>query len=249
MAASSTPFDAERELEDLRRRAYGPHPDIQADPAALARLRELEAARSASPPYDAYPEIGPPAAVAADEPAVDGDWSSPDPPDWAAGEHSPPPLWQRLTSKQARRASFVAGALVALVALVYTVAGLVGPRADATLHPIADEPDRVVLSLLRFVGADVDRSTVRGYQTYRGFQPWFSRENGGSQCFMLVDRSTSTVDGANCVPPGVDLFADVGEWPLLGEDYTEGLPDGSIIRFHYRGDSVDVFLYPSSTIG
>lgn len=36
--------DADRELNDLRARAYGPHPDIEADPAALARLIDLEAA-------------------------------------------------------------------------------------------------------------------------------------------------------------------------------------------------------------
>ena len=36
--------DAERELNDLRARAYGPKPDIEADPAAIARLIELEAA-------------------------------------------------------------------------------------------------------------------------------------------------------------------------------------------------------------
>ena len=63
---------------------------------------------------------------------------------------------------------------------------------------------------------------------------------------MLVDRPTRSVDGANCVPPWIDLFADVGAWPLLGNDYVEGLPDGSIIRFHYSGDTVDVFLYPAS---
>ncbi len=49
MDASSPPSDAERELDELRRRAYGPHPDIQNDPAALARLTELEAARTESP--------------------------------------------------------------------------------------------------------------------------------------------------------------------------------------------------------
>ncbi|BDV30894.1 hypothetical protein [Microbacterium terricola] len=36
------PLDARAELADLRRRAYGPDADIHADPAALARLRELE---------------------------------------------------------------------------------------------------------------------------------------------------------------------------------------------------------------
>ena len=64
MDASSPPSDAERELNELRARAYGPHPDIQADPAALARLTELEAAHIASPPDGADTEIGAPAAAA-----------------------------------------------------------------------------------------------------------------------------------------------------------------------------------------
>ena len=248
MAASSLPSDAERELDELRRRAYGPHPDIQADPDALARLRELEAARAESPPAGVHAETGRLAAAMDDEPAADAAWTSADPPDWAAGEGSPPSLWQRLTSKWGRRLSFLAGALVALVALVYTVAGLIGPRPDVSLHPIPDEADAVVLSMLGFLEADFDPTSLRGYQTYRGFQPWFYREIPGTNCLLLIDRSTGTVDGANCVPPGVDLFSDVGQWPLQGKDYTEGLPDGSIIRFHYGGNSVDVFVYPTSII-
>ncbi|HYH75989.1 MAG TPA: hypothetical protein VD841_00580 [Arthrobacter sp.] len=60
---------------------------------------------------------------------------------------------------------------------------------------------------------------------------------------MLIERSGPTVDGANCVPPGVDLIADLGT--LSGDEVMKGLPDGSIVRFHYRGDAVDVFLYPA----
>ena len=37
------PSDAGRELDELRARAYGPDHDIDGDPRALARLRELEA--------------------------------------------------------------------------------------------------------------------------------------------------------------------------------------------------------------
>jgi hypothetical protein len=244
MDASSSPSDAERELDELRRRAYGPHPDIQFDPAALARLTELEAARTASPPDGADTEIGEPAAAADGAPVAVSAWAAsradrPDPaaaiaPVVASSEGSPRSLWHRL---RARRSSFVAGALVAFFALAYTVAWLVGPHPDATLYPVADEADGVVLSLLEFLGADANPSSIRGYQPYRGVEPWFSEERQGFQCFMIVERSSRTVDGANCVPPGVDLFADIG---------AEGLPDGSIIRFHYRGDSVDVFLYPAS---
>jgi hypothetical protein len=255
MDPSSPPSDAKRELDELRRRAYGPHPDIQADPAALARLKELEAARTALPP-DSYTAIGEPAASADGAPLADSAWAasiaaSPDPaagiaPEVASSKSSPRSLWQRLTATRARRSWFVTGALVASIALACTLAWLVGPHPDATLHPIADEADGVVLAMLAHLGADDDHSSISGYQPYRGVEPWFLVDSQGFQCFMLIQRSGPTVDGANCVPPGVDLFADIVASPLSSDGWREGLPNGSIIRFHYRRDTVDVFLYPAS---
>ena len=51
MSASLSPD--ENELRELRARAYGPNADIQSDPAALARLSELEAAHMPKPIEDA----------------------------------------------------------------------------------------------------------------------------------------------------------------------------------------------------
>ena len=248
MDASSPPSDAERELDELRRRAYGPHPDIQVDPAAMARLTELEAALTAGPPGGAHTEIGEPAAVEDGAPVAEtAGTSRADRPDSvASGEDSPRSLWQRLTASRDRRGAFVAGALAAVLALAYAVAWLVGPHPDATVHRIPDEADGVVLSLLSFLGTDAELSSIRGYEPYRGLEPWFAVDAQGFQCFMIIERSSRTVDGGNCVPPGVDLFADIGAWPLLGDDFMRGLPDGSIIRFHYRGDSVDVVVYPAT---
>lgn len=233
MDASSLPSDAERELVELRKRAYGPHPDIQDDPVALARLTELEAARTTSPPGGADTEISE-AGAAAIEPVME------------SSEGSRRSLWHRLTATRARRISFVAGALVAILALGYAVVWLVAPHPDATLRQTADEADGAVLSVLDFLEADVDPSSIRGFQPYRGLEPWFAVDSQGFQCFMLIERRGPTVDGANCVPPGVDLFAEIGTLPQLGDDFPDGLPEGSLIRFHYRGDSVDVFIYPAS---
>ena len=61
---------------------------------------------------------------------------------------------------------------------------------------------------------------------------------------MLIQRSAPFIDGANCVPPGVNLLADIDGGNLSADAGREGLPNGSIVRFHYRGDSVVVFLYP-----
>jgi hypothetical protein len=255
MNASPLPPDAERELDALRRRAYGPHSDIQTDPAALARLTELEAARSAPGRADTALESGaagtgaPPADSAQTDPGADEQDPAPGPAPVVAHNEGPlrsrwHHLWDRVTATRARRNSSVTGALVVFLALSYSIEWLVGPRPDATLHPLPAEADEVVFSLLYVLGADVDRSSLRGYERYRGFEPWFAVNKQGQQCFMIVDRSGPSVDGANCVPSDVDLFADIGAWPLLGNDYMEGLPDGSILRFHYRGDSVEVVLYP-----
>ncbi|MGS0688834.1 hypothetical protein ACVBEQ_27415 [Nakamurella sp. GG22] len=256
MDAPSPPSDAERQLEELRRRAYGPHPDIQNDPAALAKLTELEAARTESLLNCIETKNGGHAEAADGGPAAVSlrTQSEANRPDSATGlapvvaskEDTLRSSAHRFNGTLARR--FVAGALVAVVALGYTVAWLDGPDPDATLRPTARGADELVLSMLERLGAESDPSSMRSYQTYAGYEPWFFMERPGFQCFMLIHVASRTVDGANCVPPEVDLFADTGEWPFVGNDYIEGLPDGSVIRFHYRGDSVDVFVYPASGV-
>ena len=255
MDASTPPSDAEQELDDLRRRAYGPHPDIQADAAALARLTELEAALGGSPPGAADAGVGTSATTPEAAPRDDSVWAQSDPDGLDA--ESPPEeeadagrlwsAWHWLTATPARR--IVAAALTAALVITPAVAWIIGPHPDATLRAIEDEPDGVVLSLLDFLGADPEPASIRGYEPYRGYQPWFSVEKGGRQCLMLVEPNGPAVDGANCVPPGVELFADSTAWRLLGDNLQNRLPHGSMVRFHYRGDSVDVYLYPSSDEG
>ena len=255
MDASSPPSDTERELDELRTRAYGPQPDIHNDPAALARLTELEAAHTESFLKGVDTESGGQAEAADGGPAADSvrtlsEAVRPDSagvaPVVASKEGRPRSSAHRFNGTLARR--FVAGALVTVVALGYTVAWLDGPDPDATLRPTAGGADELVLSMLERLGAESDTSGMRGYQTYRGYEPWFFMERQGFQCLMLIHVESLTVDGANCVPPDVDLFADIGEWPYFGNDFFEDLPDGSVIRFHYRGDWVDVFLYRASEV-
>jgi len=188
MDASPSPSDdGERELNELRGRAYGPHPDIQVDPTALARLTELEAAHIASRLGGADTGVGAPDAGADDAPRGDTGWAAPeaDRPHTAAvitpvvpfSGDSPRSLWHRLTATRAGRSSVVVGALVAVLALAYAAAWLTGPHPDATLHPIEDEPNGAVLSMIDFLGADADLSTIRGYQPYRGSRTLVPREH------------------------------------------------------------------------
>lgn len=268
MDASSSRSDAQRELDELRRRAYGPHPDIESDPAALVRLAELEAAHTASLRTATGTEFTAPAAAPDSGPGAHPTWTTsieewPEPatsvaPAAEAGTGLVSSAWRRRAAIQVRRYSFMATlmstVLAVFVAAVITVAWIVRPRPDATLHQIADEADSAVLQMLGFLstlefpwGEAAGQSSFRGYQQYRGFEPWFFVDGRGYRCFMLIDRSGPFVDGANCVPPGVDLFADVGGQTHSGDGAVMGLPKGSVVRFHYRGDSVDVFLYPASS--
>jgi hypothetical protein len=254
MNTPAVPPDAERELAALRARAYGPDADIHTDAAALARLWELETAHrpkspeldneldAAVPSLDREPVVAPSVTERYDdgaEPAAD---ISPDDP---GSEDSPPSGWRRAVATPAGRTTAVVGALAAVLAAGYAVGWLVGPHPDATLRPAADEASTLALSMIDFLGVQADVSTVRGYERYQGIEPWFFEDELGFHCFMLV-TAPAFVDGANCVPPGVDLFADMIPWTELVDENSEPLPAGSIIRFHYLEDRVDVDVYTPS---
>jgi hypothetical protein len=255
MDTPSVPSDAARELAELRARAYGPDADIQADPAALRRLRELEAARLRlpRPPERGDDEADAPAASGARDPEVKpsatqgGDVGSQAGPDISpdAAEARPRPRSMRTASTRPGRTTIIVGAVAAVIAVGYAVDWLVGPHPDVTLRAVTDTASSSALAMIGFLEAQPDASTIRGYGSYRGIEPWFFTNEEGYHCFMLVTGPAS-VDGANCVPPGVELFADVTPWRQLVDEDTEPLPAGSIIRFHYRDDRVDVYVYPPS---
>jgi hypothetical protein len=253
MDSSSVPSDAARELAELRARAYGPDADIQTDPAALARLRELEASRLPRPPERGDDEADAPAASGARDPDVEpavthggvtgeaGPAISAD-----AAIEAPSRLRSgRTAATRAGRAGVVVGAVAGALAVGYAVDWFVGPHPDATLRPVTDTASSVALAMIGFLEAQPDPSTIHGYDSFRGIEPWFFKNEQGFHCFMLI-TGPATVDGANCVPPGVDLFADVMPGRQLVDEDTEPLPAGSIIRFHYRDDRVDVYVYPAS---
>lgn len=249
MDSSSVPPDAERELAVLRARAYGPAADIETDHAALARLRELEAAHLQGPPVRGDEADAPGSAGARDpdveESATQGGVGAEAGPDDSAVAAIVDPL--RLRSRRgpvtrASRATIAAGGVAAALAVGYAVDWLVGPHADATLLPVTDTASSSALAMLGYLEAQPAASTIRGYDSFWGIEPWFFKNEQGFHCFMLV-TGPATVDGANCVPPGVDLFADISSQLL--DEQTEPLPAGSMIRFHHRDGRVDVYVYPS----
>ena len=216
------PSDTDRELNALRLRAYGPDPDIEADPAALARLVELEAAHSAAAA----------AAAAAPTEPPDGDrWRS----------HR-----RRATETVRRRGRLVTGSVVVAVLLVYS-AWLLAPRPDATLRPTAGEASDQLIANMHALGFEGDPSSLRTFEPYLDVELWSMVDVKGLLCLMVVTGDQP--DHTQCVPPGVELSVDFDPWPSWGGSEAVRLPDGSVIRFHLREDAVDVYVYPASKAG
>ena len=249
MSESGTSFEDEAELRALHVRAYGPDPDIQDDPAAFARLIELEAVRAqhasaASPSPEERPpaDPAPAASASADDPsALLPAPESLSPPGSAARLS----LARRLTSSPSRLLAVATAAGLAAGAVIYAVATLVGPRPDATLAPTAAAPDELLIALVRNSGPiDIDLSTLQSYETFGGIEPWYAVDDYGNPCLILIERSRERLVDAECTPAEADLVGDYGEWPAYEYDFGDGLPDGSIVRFQHRGNSVEAFVHP-----
>lgn len=257
---SSHPSDTERELRELRARAYGPDPEIGNDPEALARLSELEAVHglegsswSGSPDDGveagvddaAYvapglgaaadgtiePETATDAADAADA-AVD---SEPARPGWWQT------LWRRATATRARRIVSAVGAGIAVAAVLATTTLMSVPRPDATLRPTGVEADNVVRSMVTAYaqGFEIDASTLRAYGSYRDMELWFARNAFESRCLLAVQRERLNLAEWHCVPTDAQLFIDVSSW---GDGFDE-IPGQGVARFMLRDDMIDVYLY------
>lgn len=250
MDEDASPSDSDRELRDLRARAFGPHPDIEKDPIALARLEALEEALVAARAVAVTPSQTATSDAAADVAPAVGPTPTTEParePDAVAAAGSGASI-RRLATTSAGRLWLIAGVAAAAIALVYGVDWIVGPRPDATMHPIAAEPDVWVVSQLEGLGPQAPyQSTLRAYEAYRGIELWSGLDVWGSPCLFGFDRSLTTMVFAECIPREGELFGDVGDWPHPME--FEGLAEGSVIRFQLLRDSVDVFVYAASDGG
>ena len=233
--------EADREFDELQARAYGPHPDIGVDPAALARLRELEAAHRANVERrpDAFtsdratdPEVAP------SEPGESGPPPMPEPTSWLRS------VLRGVTATWRRRRAWVIGALVLAASVVATVLTVSAPHPDATLHATATEADRQVRKLVvedvPFV--DLDAAPLRAYGSYRGLEIWSGVGRFDSPCLVAVRRPNGIVSGWRCTPASAALIMDVSS---SGDGFNgfDGLAGDGIIRFIFRGDTVDAYVY------
>ena len=187
-------FDDERELRARQRRAYGPDPDIQDDPAALARLVELEAVARSCLRRLAADRGEPPADPAATAAALGVRPRLPVP---VARVRIEPAEGSATRRSLARRLHVVAVSARSAVATAagslrsrwsYAIATLVAPRPDASLAPTGAPPDDVLIAFVRNSGPiDIDLSTLRSYETFRGIEPWSAVDDYGNPCLILID--------------------------------------------------------------
>jgi hypothetical protein len=250
MDDSPVASDDARELHELRARAYSPDSDIVQDPVALARLAELEDRRLEGAVLTRRSDVDLDASTSAVAAAVSSDAArlsaAASTEAEAASKMARSPnssRWQRMTSTGSGRVRLAVGAGVTAVVILWGGMWLLGPHPDATLRLTATEADREAVALLMNANSlwEIDPSTLKSYEEYRGVELWSGVDDVGNPCLLLFDRSAASLLGMACAPQG-DLIVDIGVWPSLDPDFAAGLPDGSIIRFHHDGDTVDAYL-------
>lgn len=241
-AAKATP-ERSAELAALRRRAYGPDADIQRDPDALARLRELEGVSrpAAEPPaaVDAPEQPDPEAATGPAAPASDA-------PAAAASVIDTPP--SDAPQRRWRTRILVAVAVAAL--LVGGVGGgIIGAALATSPASAADATLRIEPSngaergpgwerMLSSWGLD-PTSTVP-YESYRGLEIWTGASDAGDAC--LIVAGDGMLLAASCAAGDLDPTLDYRINPGSRYALDEHLPDGTLIRFVARESVVDVWL-------
>lgn len=240
----------DEELAALRRRAYAPDGDIAADPAAMARLVELEERAAAAPVSDARAAVGPdptsasapapaPAPDAAAEagpadPSAQGERPDELDPDGAAEPARHPrsrfrmPRPRRSMVVLLTAAALVVGCAVTALVVVQRVQTdplQVGATQIARLAPDPDFP--VPSSFARGV-----TGKVTAYEEFQGFRvvsyPSFETGEGASQCLTVWQPALlSEVGNGTSYDGRYLLFAcGAGVFPasatlLLGADSPE----------------------------
>ncbi|MGP3534677.1 hypothetical protein ACTU3I_07770 [Microbacterium sp. RD1] len=244
----------ESELRSLRARAYGPDADIHTDPAALARLAELEdALRPApSPPTDppalaSTPTAGPPASPPAANEAAPTESGTPPP----AGSPAPAPT----KPPRGRRRLAIAWAVSLVAALVI---GAVA--ASTTVRLVSRDAGAAQVAALElseptawpgFLGPQADDARVS--QDFFGMTAvtttegsWFGGED---PCLVVMpteqfESDSDSFSGPQYFGCGAGAFAATVQFTV---DTEQPLPlrsrfaVGSSLQFVFDGDRVGVF--------
>lgn len=267
--------DGASELDELRRRAYGPDPDL--DPALAIRLRELEAhARGHAESVRATEHLRAEEAdvrgsadgrdgvgLRAEEPVASAgqDDAGQDDPDAPPAELPAAAPWRTPAAVRMAAASAAAG-LVLGVVVGLGIAALPGERPSFVLHPDPTPPE-VELPLATW-GASEGETTA--YELIGEVRPWsvvlpdgapFGLGGGAVSCLMLTldDQAESGgpsfcgyVDG---FPPTTDLVvvgeSDGGRGWGFSSQQLGGIPEGTAVRFVLEGGAVSVWTRPGAS--
>ena len=221
----------EAELSALRTRAYGLDADIDSDPAALARLAELEQlhAAAATAPTRAA-EVQP----RADQlPRSHADASS---------EAGVVARWRRT-----RTSAAVTGAAVILAGAAAVTGWMwwTAPRPDVTLHRTDAEPSAQVLRLADYARRQlVMKSTLQPFEPVMGLEVWSAQTTFGNTCLLVFEPASDEFLAIGCAPAPADPIAEIYDVPVAWEEeWVDGFPTGTVVRFMLHGDAVDVWIH------
>ncbi len=138
----------------------------------------------------------------------------------------------------------IAESILVVGVLTYTATWLLVPRPDATLRVTGTEADPLVLRLLDGAGIGANGSTFRQFQPYHGIDVWYFEHSVRPwECLVVLDSGHSGRFDSRCDPRGAELI--LHQW--VGDGFADWLPDGSVVSFHLRDDTVAVFLHPPPT--
>lgn len=248
MGTETVPRDhaLEVELAALRARAYGAHADIADDAAALERLRELEAwhaagVRGAADNDQASRSDGSSASVPA-EPGATAD------PTAAARPSRGRALLRRAARTGAGLFALGAAAMAVAVLLGAVVFAWSSPRPDAVLAAVDAQPQPHVLRLVDYARELlIDKTTLHGYEPFHDVELWGADSALGNSCLIALERSSDRLLAATCVPPGAEPVIQIYDVPIRAlDEWHEGLPVGSMVRFILSGDEVSAWVYEGS---
>lgn len=253
------------ELRALRARAYAPGADIADDPAALARLTELEARRrERAEPAVGAPRGPAPVADEASSPseddaapliiaAGDPEIATPSGTDAAAADAASPRPARRL-----RTVLTWAGSLVAVAVLAAGITLFATARTAFTATALPEDAAVTHLTTLLPTGAE-QPPFLRDYGSdqARAFEPFFGLEtyqvswiDADASCILLMSGTQAEAAsstgwssfGQGCSAgafPAAVSFVVAEEYP---DELREHFPDGSALQFVLTETGVDVFV-------
>lgn len=237
--------DEERELAELRRRAYGPDADIADDPTALRRLHELEEGHRSAPDAprveeevgEAIPAPAPSSRDRLTDPVSDGTESDAPPSEHDAVTESEPRRrwWRRVPVWSIAATALVVGIAVGAAGIGATV-----PRADVVLRAVASEGGRDAAWQQELRSWGISPDSAVAFEHYNGVGVWTASSDEGSRCIIL--ESGERPINATCVGGGFDPILDVTLFGGMDDAFDSPPPAGSVIRFIAREDAVEVWV-------